>query len=67
MKKHAAKQYSSVCSGCHWEWASCEIRTCPKNQKPVCRYCCMACGKHTDEKIGIGCELIGEKHENRNS
>lgn len=52
--------HTAVCYHCRREYVSCEIRTCPVNQKLVCRYCCMRCGKHTAEEIGIGCELLKE-------
>ncbi len=58
--KHYVRQYFGTCYHCHREYADCEIRTCPAKDKPVCRYCCMKCGKHTDEKIGVGCELLKE-------
>ena len=62
-KKPYIKQYYKTCYHCHREWVSCEVRTCPVKQKPVCRICCMKCPKHTIEEIGVGCEVIKENHE----
>ena len=55
--------FLKTCYHCHREYPSCEIRICSVKQKSVCQYCCMKCPKHTIEKIGVGCELIGGKHE----
>lgn len=60
MRKRIIKQYYGTCYNCRREYVLCEIRICPAKQKPVCRYCCLKCGKHTDEKIGVGCELLKE-------
>lgn len=57
-------KYTAVCYHCRREYPNCEIRTCPAKQKPVCRYCCQKCKKHTEVEFGAGCELIGEKCEN---
>ncbi|HEX3018588.1 MAG TPA: hypothetical protein VHP31_12160 [Caproicibacter sp.] len=51
-------KFTETCYHCRREYPTCEIRTCPVKQKPVCRYCCMKCGKHTVDGGGIGCKLI---------
>ena len=53
-------KHTEICYHCRREYVLCEIRTCPAKQKPVCRYCCMKCKKHTAEEIGTGCELAKE-------
>lgn len=49
---------TGICYHCGREYAACEIRQCPAKGKPVCRYCCMRCGKHTEPGIGVGCEMF---------
>ncbi|MDU7339309.1 MAG: hypothetical protein E7L17_14495 [Clostridium sp.] len=52
---------TGTCYHCYREYAVCAIRICPAKQKPVCVYCCLKCGKHTEPGVGVGCELIQSK------
>lgn len=58
---------TGTCYHCGHEYAACEIRQCPAKGKPVCRYCCMRCGKHTEPGIGVGCELIKTKNRSKSN
>ena len=65
MAKRLSRAFTKTCSKCGKEYVTCEIMTCPINNQPICRYCCMKCGKHTVIGTGIGCQMLEERGNGR--
>jgi hypothetical protein len=62
-----SSESSSTCTVCKHELYNCEIRTCPKSQQKICRYCCMKCEDSENDGIGQICEEANHGRTNNST